>query len=114
MLKSIVKIRDMIRHSEYWEKSINDQKFITRMMYKDLKGERAVMNWRKLFYQNHARPHARFTLWLAILGRIPTKDRLERIGIRTDGKCTACDNVEAINHIFFACRFTQQIWITLL
>ncbi|XP_058769613.1 uncharacterized protein LOC131643413 [Vicia villosa] len=83
-------------------------------MYIEFRGERPSMNWRKLFYQNHARPRARFTLWLTVLERLPTKDRLEKIGIHIDGKCLACDNVETVNHIFFACRFTQHIWSTLI
>ncbi|XP_058734158.1 uncharacterized protein LOC131605877 [Vicia villosa] len=83
-------------------------------MYTELRGDRAVMNWRKMFYQNYARPRARFILWLTVLGRIPTKDRLARIGIHTDGKCIACDQPETVLHLFFDCNFTQQIWSKLL
>ncbi|XP_058723307.1 uncharacterized protein LOC131595077 [Vicia villosa] len=114
IFKSIMKKRDMIRCSPYWMKSLNDNSFSTRKMYTELRGDRADMNWRKLFYQNYARPRARFILWLTVLGRIPTKDRLGRIGIHTDGKCSACDQPETVLHLFFDCSFTQQIWTKVL
>lgn len=56
MIKSISKMRDLVLNIEYWEKSIQMQKFRTSDMYKEIRGINISMNWRNIFFQNYARP----------------------------------------------------------
>ncbi|XP_058761391.1 uncharacterized protein LOC131634784 [Vicia villosa] len=114
MLKSIVKVRGLTTQSEYWKDSIQKNQFNTNAMYKELRGSYTNQTWRKILFQNYARPRACFTLWLAILNRLPTKDRLRKINIQTDGICSFCDQTESIEHLFFLCRFTSHVWVQIM
>ncbi|XP_058749285.1 uncharacterized protein LOC131622277 [Vicia villosa] len=73
-----------------------------------------MVPWKHLFNQNRARPRAKFILWLALWGRLGTKDRLEKIGIIHDKYCCFCLQYESLNHLFFDCAFTGFIWHRML
>ncbi|XP_058776255.1 uncharacterized protein LOC131650566 [Vicia villosa] len=109
-----MKCREMVQHSQYWATSIQSGKYRTADMYKDIRGDRGDVCWKKLVHNNHARPRACFTLWLVMLGRLPTKDRLAKIGIITDGICVFCQENETLPHLFFHCEYTQRIWVHIL
>lgn len=48
-----------------------------------------------------------FILWVALLGRLSTKDRLQSWGIAMDSNCVLCHGgVEDHNHLFFYCSFS--------
>lgn len=57
-----------------------------------------------------------FTLRLAILDRLATKERLARWGVvATDLLCPFCNQVtESLNHLFFQCCVSGAIWKKLL
>ena len=63
-------------------------KYHTASMYKEIRGEPVNIEWHKMLNPNYARPRARFTLWMALHGKLPTKDRLHKFGIIADGNCT--------------------------
>lgn len=43
-------------------------------------------------------------LWIAVLGRLSTKDRLPNWGIINDRSCVLCSGgVETHHHLFFDC-----------
>ncbi|KAI8570416.1 hypothetical protein RHMOL_Rhmol01G0032200 [Rhododendron molle] len=53
-----------------------------------------------------------FILWLAILGRLFTKDRLHKWGIINDSFCVLCyGGVKSHSHLFFDCPFSPSIWL---
>lgn len=110
----MVKIREQIQATTYWTEAVQNRKYKTWAMYKALIGERTHMEWKKILYTNHARPWARFTLWMTLLGKLPTKDRLTRFGIITYSNCCFCDCNEYINHLFFECRKYCSIWKDIL
>ncbi|XP_058783811.1 uncharacterized protein LOC131658546 [Vicia villosa] len=83
-------------------------------MYNEIRGSDVDRSWKTIFYQNYARPQACFTMWLALWGRLPTKDRLAKIKILTDGLCNFCGNPKSIQHLFFTCSYTAQIWQRIL
>ncbi|XP_051149233.1 uncharacterized protein LOC127263955 [Andrographis paniculata] len=57
-------------------------------------------------------PKHYFILWLAASGKIKTKDRLEFLEI--DHTCVLYKTQsESIQHLFFACPFSSQIWATI-
>ncbi|KAI5683565.1 hypothetical protein M9H77_04793 [Catharanthus roseus] len=54
-------------------------------------------------------PKFSFLLWLAVLDRHPTKDRLLFLDI--DKSCNLCSRQEEnLSHLFFACPFAADIW----
>ncbi|XP_021867556.1 uncharacterized protein [Spinacia oleracea] len=60
--------------------------------------------WNRLTIPKH-----RFILWLTMLDRLKTKERLHKVGITPDDLCPICfTQVEKINHLFFTCEFSKQ------
>lgn len=57
--------------------------------------------WRKLFYNNIARPRAKFYLLMGCLGKLFTKDRLLKFGLSNDGRCCFCGDLEFIDYFVF-------------
>lgn len=57
---------------------------------------------------------AKFTLWLTLMERLPTKDILLKFGVNTDNICSFCQEAETINNLFFECRMTSKIWEEIL
>ncbi|XP_039005294.1 uncharacterized protein LOC120132637 [Hibiscus syriacus] len=48
---------------------------------------------------------------MAILDRLPTKDRLARFGIVTDNVCGLCGTgMESRNHLFLECSYSREVW----
>ncbi|XP_059291162.1 uncharacterized protein LOC132044673 [Lycium ferocissimum] len=73
------------------------------------------MSWRKLVCNNGGLPRWIFILRLAALGRLQTRDRLFKWGITTDQICPVCDKEpESLNHLFFVCEVSAEIWQKLL
>src|ERR1051325_11103599 len=114
ILRKIVKNRDTICHTEYWQEAANKGRYQTRNMYKSICGDLPKARWRKILFDNHARPRAQFLFWLALQKRLPTKERLRRIGIHLDPKCCLCDTSEDLQHLFFACNFSNKVWLEIL
>ena len=55
----------------------------------------------------------RIFMWLTSKNRILTTDNLIKRGWQGCDKCQFCDQPETINHLFFTCSFTKQIWFYL-
>ncbi|KAE8711217.1 hypothetical protein F3Y22_tig00110300pilonHSYRG00043 [Hibiscus syriacus] len=53
--------------------------------------------------------------WMAILDRLPTKVRLQHMGIVTDGLCVLCKEAqETRNHLFMECPLASSLWKEIL
>ncbi|XP_017228409.1 uncharacterized protein LOC108203764 [Daucus carota subsp. sativus] len=66
--------------------------------------------WTSAVWHPLAIPKCAFTLWLALKGRLLTKDRMQRFNMQTDLKCELCHNaVENHSHIFGSCPFIDFI-----
>ena len=56
-------------------------------------------------------PKLAFTLWLAVQGKLMTKDRLRKWGMQNvDLTCVLCGGIESVDHLFFACTFAKSVW----
>ncbi|XP_019457667.1 PREDICTED: uncharacterized protein LOC109358055 [Lupinus angustifolius] len=108
ILKAIMKCRTLPK--QYWTQSA----FSTKSIYMELRGQKQRVPWSKLFYDNLVRPRAQFTLRLGCQQRLPTKTRLRKFRIHTDGKCIFCDHEETTDHLFFLCPVSSTIWTYIL
>ncbi|CAL5198003.1 unnamed protein product [Lathyrus oleraceus] len=63
---------------------------------------------------NLARPRDLFTLWMALHGKLPTKDRLIRFGMHMDPECEFYDQMENLSHLFFGCQPFMNVWKEIL
>ncbi|KAL4273542.1 hypothetical protein GQ457_13G006980 [Hibiscus cannabinus] len=76
---------------------------------------RPKVPWQKLVWYGLHVPKYSVILWMAILDRLPTLDRLRNMGLNVDASCILCTyGHESRNHLFAECVFSQQIWKVVL
>ncbi|XP_056691936.1 uncharacterized protein [Spinacia oleracea] len=94
----------MVCSDEAWEVSI-------KLMYQKLSGTHAKVPWRRLTCHNQATPKSLFILWVNIWKRLPTLDRLLQWNIVSSSLCPMCQvGSESLEHMFFDCQFSAQVW----
>ena len=109
IVKAIFKHNEELMSSTVWDEFRIRDGYRTRDMYKMLRGVKPKVRWKKVIMGNCARPKSTFITWMALLGRLPTKDRLHRFGIQNDGLCVFCGTNEDIQHVLFECDFAINI-----
>ena len=115
MWKAVLKTRDrllekfnsmeqVVLHMGKWGKA----KFF-HSAYCDLKPLGIKVNWARVVWESWALPKHSFVLWLAVKGRLKTKDRL--IFALDDPDCNLCRcEIESHEHLFFECNWTSTLW----
>ena len=70
--------------------------------------------WRRL-WKSWAPGTCKFFIWLAIINRCWTADRLDHRGLSHPERCPLCDQEEeTIQHLLTNCVFSRQIWSSIL
>ncbi|KAM6563596.1 hypothetical protein CsatB_023594 [Cannabis sativa] len=65
------------------------------------------INWCKEVWGRLNTPKHCIILWLAMLNRLKTKDRLLKMGLQIEGSCCLCETQqETSQHLFFECCFS--------
>lgn len=105
-MRGIFKCRDLVLSTQAWADMVAIGKFRTTLVYRELRGDKLPVAWRKVFYSNLAWPRAIFVSWMLFLGRLNTKERLSRFGVATYGLCCFCGGIENVDHLFFQCLVT--------
>lgn len=85
--------------------------FSSKKTWEHIRGQHQVCNWSKGVWFSHSTPKYSFFLWIALHGRLQTLDRMQQWipGINTT--CVLCnDTQESCSHLFFGCRYSEQIW----
>jgi hypothetical protein len=73
-------------------------------------GQSSVLGCKEL-WKTKAPNNCRFFVWLVLLGRCWTTDRLHRRGLRSNSTCIlCCQGIETIDHILVQCVFTCEVW----
>lgn len=68
------------------------------------------MSWSRLIWHSNVVPRHAYVAWLAVLGKLPTLDRLNRWGLVNATSCWFCEK----GHIFFECIYSKCIWEKIL
>ncbi|KAL4354419.1 hypothetical protein GQ457_06G005300 [Hibiscus cannabinus] len=73
------------------------------------------IEWQKVvWYPLHVPKHS-IAAWMAILNRLPTRDRLICIGMNVESSCLFCQvNAETRDHLFASCSYAKGIWVSIL
>ncbi|KAI8560676.1 hypothetical protein RHMOL_Rhmol04G0275900 [Rhododendron molle] len=80
--------------------------FTAKSAWEACRHRNAFQPWHTLVWFGQAVPRWSFIAWIAILGRLSTKDRLVSWGMEVSPQCSLCQNgVESHTHLFFECCF---------
>ena len=68
------------------------------------------VRWTEIVWFKQCIPKHSFCLWLAMLGRLLTQDRIMSWGTQTGLLCPLCNNVnDSHSHLFCLCNFSNEI-----
>ena len=87
------------------------RKFSCKQVWNDLNNFGDIVPWFNLVWYNNCIPRNSFILWLAILNRLKTQDRVRGWELAGNLLCPFCDNVpDSHSHLFFNCEYSSRIW----
>lgn len=67
--------------------------------------------WYKHIWYNQCIPRHAFIAWMAVKGRLKTRDRLTRWFNIPDLTCLLCKSEdESHSHLFFSCTYSKRLW----
>ncbi|GAV60148.1 LOW QUALITY PROTEIN: zf-RVT domain-containing protein, partial [Cephalotus follicularis] len=91
----------------FWQ--TDGQAFSTKTAWQAIRTQEDEVNWYRLVWHTLRIPKHAFCLWLTIRGAHKTRDKLLALGIvRSAGCVFNCREIE-IDHMFFACPYTQKL-----
>ena len=105
----------MIQDSEgrtSWVSANGDKcNFSTNKAWKDWRVNNAVVPWCDVIWFSQCTPKHSFIVWLAILGRLSTQDRLLKWYPERQASFPLCNFCpDSHEHLFFECSFSAKIW----
>ena len=69
----------------------------------------SIVSWGRVVWEQWSLPKYSFILWLAVMGKLKSRDRLWFIP--TDPSCAFCRcEAETHAHLFFTCNWTGSLW----
>ena len=87
----------------------SDQCPFTANAYDFFRHKADPVHWANVVWEQWSLPRHSFSLWLAILGKLKTRDRL--LFLSSDPICPLCENAEESHaHLFFNCDWTSSLW----
>ncbi|XP_018480158.1 uncharacterized protein LOC108851250 [Raphanus sativus] len=96
-----------------WRKSPDTFRpaFSSKATWEYLRTPTPTVFWQKAIWFKENIPRNTFMAWLALLRRLPIKDRLRRWGLNVPAECVLCSSaLETHHHLFFECSFSAAIW----
>ncbi|GAV92596.1 zf-RVT domain-containing protein, partial [Cephalotus follicularis] len=89
--------------------------FSIKRAWESIRASGPLVDWAKLVWHPSRIPNHAFCLWLEILDALKTLTKLSQLGIVQDTCCRFnCGDNETVEHLFFACPYSQGIWIEVL
>ncbi|XP_059292280.1 uncharacterized protein LOC132045723 [Lycium ferocissimum] len=85
--------------------------FSIKKMYGNLYPLKPKVPWKNLLLHPTIHPRHKFILWLGVLNRLATVDRLLKVGVQVPHSCVFCKGPdETMEHLFFGCPITHTFW----
>ncbi|GJY90847.1 RNA-directed DNA polymerase, eukaryota, reverse transcriptase zinc-binding domain protein [Tanacetum coccineum] len=98
-----------------WENNNGEKvKFSINIMWKDWVQIGVKMAWYKIVWFSQCTPKHSFILWLTILKRLSTQDKIIKWYPGKQVSCPLCEECpDSHEHLFFKCPYSMKIWIEL-
>lgn len=85
--------------------------FSSKTTWEHIRQTSPTVYWAKVVWFKENIPRNAFISWLALLRRLPTRDRLRRWGMNVPQECVLCSTgIETHHHLFFECEYSSSIW----
>ncbi|XP_038994982.1 uncharacterized protein LOC120119180 [Hibiscus syriacus] len=80
-------------------------------IWDSIRERRPKVPWQKLLWFPLHIPKYSLITWMAFLDKLPTKVRLQRMGVTNDTICVLCSTEpESRDHLFLSCPIVASLW----
>ncbi|XP_038991981.1 uncharacterized protein LOC120115320 [Hibiscus syriacus] len=84
-------------------------------LWEEIRVKGVKVLWQNLIWFPLHIPKHSVIAWMVFLDRLPTKDRLQCMGLEIGVKCANCnDALETMDHLLLECTLASAIWETVL
>ncbi|XP_024009588.1 uncharacterized protein LOC112084597 [Eutrema salsugineum] len=88
--------------------------FRTDRTWDQIRQARSLVPWSRVVWFRFNTPKCAFQVWIAILNRLPTGDRILSWNVNFHTSCVFCLHpLESRDHLFFDCPYTSHVWTEL-
>ena len=88
-----------------------NKKFSCKQVWRDINNFGSKVKWVSCVWYSNCIPRNAFILWLAVLNRLKTQDRVKCWEKSGSLLCPFCLKIpDSHDHLFFQCEFTHSIW----
>lgn len=85
--------------------------YSTKVAWESLRDNWPKVGWSNVVWFSQCTPKHAFILWLAVLNKLLTQDRMLVWHQRDVLKCSVCNScVDSHQHLFFECGFSEKVW----
>ena len=89
--------------------------FSTNETWLNIRDNHILCDWYKVVWFKHATPKYAFVTWIAMRGRLATRERMQCWNTNGDVSCILCNEpLETLTHLFFECSYSAQVWEALM
>ena len=86
-------------------------RFYAKRTWEQIRQYHQACNWSNGIWFTHSTPKFSFLVWIDVLNRLQTGDKIRLWNTGINATCTLCNEAEETReHLFFSCRYTRQIW----
>ncbi|GJY13625.1 RNA-directed DNA polymerase, eukaryota, reverse transcriptase zinc-binding domain protein [Tanacetum coccineum] len=92
-------------------RSGKESMFSVSQAYDELKGREEEVKWANLIWFSQNIPKHSFILWMAILNKLSTQDKIRGWGSYDMMVCSLCNqDADSHQHPFFKCQYADKFW----
>ncbi|GKB52708.1 RNA-directed DNA polymerase, eukaryota, reverse transcriptase zinc-binding domain protein [Tanacetum coccineum] len=104
-------IDDLDDKTVWVNKKGKEKIFSVKEIWKAIKDESPKVIWSEHVWYSQCIPKHSFILWVAIRGRLKTRDRLSKWFEVPDRRCLLCNiHDESHGQLFFSCPYSKRLW----
>ncbi|GJZ78963.1 putative RNA-directed DNA polymerase [Tanacetum coccineum] len=101
----------LLRLKDKIDKKGRERNFKVSEVWKAVRTDSPGVIWYKHVWFSQCIPKHSFITWMAIKGRLKTRDRLSRWFVVPDLECLLCRSEnESHSHLFFPCAYSKRLW----
>ncbi|CAL1376155.1 unnamed protein product [Linum trigynum] len=90
-------------------------RYSVKLVWKAIRESQEEVDWYKVVWGKPFSPKHSLLLWLVILNRITTKEKLQSWGLTDDSSCGLCPGgIETRDHLFSGCSYGRSVFVAVL